>query len=106
MEKHFNNLTPAELERLSILAEECGEVIKEVNKIIRHGYEDYSPFDDTKTPNREKLENEIGDLTFIVNFMNERKDINLLHSMKRARYKGKNINQWLRHNKVEENEIK
>ena len=35
---NFNQLTPAETERLAILAEECGEVIQAVGKILRHGY--------------------------------------------------------------------
>lgn len=100
--EHFNKLTPAELERLAILAEECGEVIQVVNKVIRHGYEDYSPFDETKTTNRSNLEKEIGDLTFIVDFMNEHTDINLLNSMKRSGHKRRTINKWFRHNKVED----
>lgn len=35
--RHFNNLTPGEAERLAMLAEECGEVIQAVGKILRHG---------------------------------------------------------------------
>lgn len=34
----FNGLSPAEVERLALLAEECGEVIQTVGKILRHGY--------------------------------------------------------------------
>lgn len=60
--RDFNGLTEAEAERLAILIEECGEVIQAATKVLRHGYEDYSPFDDTKTPNRRKLEREIGHL--------------------------------------------
>lgn len=37
MTEHFNKLTPAEAERLAMLAEECGEVIQIVCKILRHG---------------------------------------------------------------------
>ena len=37
MDDHFNNLTPGEAERLAILAEECGEVIQIIGKILRHG---------------------------------------------------------------------
>jgi NTP pyrophosphatase (non-canonical NTP hydrolase) len=60
----FNKLTPAEVERLSCLAEECGEVVQMVGKILRHGYEDYSPFDESKTSNRHNLEKELGDLRY------------------------------------------
>ena len=34
---HVNNLSNEQLEALAILAEECGEVIQVIGKIIRHG---------------------------------------------------------------------
>ena len=40
---HFNQLTPAEAERLALLAEECGEVVQMVGKILRHGFDSYHP---------------------------------------------------------------
>lgn len=39
----FNRLTPAEAERLALLAEECGEAIQAIGKILRHGYESNHP---------------------------------------------------------------
>jgi len=42
-EKHFNGLSPAEAERLALLAEECGEVVQAVCKVLRHGYESTNP---------------------------------------------------------------
>ena len=59
--KHFNQLTPAEDERLALLAEECAEVIQIVAKIQRHGYGSYHP-DDPTTTNRQLLEREAGDV--------------------------------------------
>jgi NTP pyrophosphatase (non-canonical NTP hydrolase) len=59
--EHFNKLTPAEAERLAMLAEECGEVIQIVGKILRHGYDCYHPEDPTKT-NRQLLGRELTDL--------------------------------------------
>ena len=53
--KHYNKLSPAELERLAKLAEECGEVIHAINRIILHGYHD-------KKANRNNLEKECGDV--------------------------------------------
>lgn len=41
--KAFNELTPAEAERLAYLMEECGEVIQIIGKILRHGYESRDP---------------------------------------------------------------
>jgi len=58
----FNKLTPAEAERLALLAEECGEVIQAVGKILRHGFESYNPTVDRGLSNKEHLEKEIGHL--------------------------------------------
>ncbi|MDD2748647.1 hypothetical protein [Acidithiobacillus thiooxidans] len=56
----FNRLTPAEAERLALLAEECGEVVQAVGKILRHGYESVHP--DGGPTNRESLTRECGDV--------------------------------------------
>lgn len=69
MGTHFNGLTPAEAERLAILAEECGEVMQAIGKVLRHGYDDYSPTDETKTSNRRRLESEVGDLSTAIDVM-------------------------------------
>lgn len=61
MADHFNGLTPAQAERLAMLAEECGEVIHIVGKILRHGYDSYHPNDPTTT-NRTMLGRELTDL--------------------------------------------
>lgn len=42
-DKPFNGLTPAQAERLAMLAEECGEVIQIVGKILRHGLDSHNP---------------------------------------------------------------
>ncbi len=59
---NFNGLTPAETERLSLLAEECGEVIQAIGKILRHGYASGSPLvcQTEAEPNRADLEKECG----------------------------------------------
>lgn len=66
---HFNKLTPAEAERLSILAEECAEVIQCVEKIKRHGYESYNPLDDEPVTNRDDLAREVGHIHAILGLM-------------------------------------
>lgn len=55
-----NDLSFAEIERLTLLSEEAAEVIQAVAKIMRHGWQSHHPscpgFD-----NREQLAKEIGD---------------------------------------------
>jgi NTP pyrophosphatase (non-canonical NTP hydrolase) len=57
--QHFNQLTPAEAERLSLLMEECGEVIQIIGKIQRHGYSSSHP-DNPGVSNATLLAEEIG----------------------------------------------
>jgi hypothetical protein len=58
--EHFNKLTPAELERLSILSEELGEAIQVIGKILRHGYNSCHP--NGGPDNKRLLEAECGDI--------------------------------------------
>ena len=71
--------TDAELERLAMLAEECGEVVQMVGKIILHGYKSYHP-NDPSTPNRILLSEEVGDIEAVLSMMRENNDIPLLPS--------------------------
>lgn len=73
MSGHFNRLTPAQAERLAILAEECGEVIQVVGKILRHGYDSHHPI--RNVDNISMLEQELGDLGAAVFMLAEAKDI-------------------------------
>jgi hypothetical protein len=66
--KHFNQLTPAQAERLAMLAEECGEVIQIVGKILRHGYESYHPANPRLT-NRDLLAKELRDVNAVLQVM-------------------------------------
>lgn len=74
MADHFNGLSPAELERLAMLAEECGEVIQIVNKIIRHGYDLCHPAR-LHIDNRSMLAHELADLYAVARRMVHEKDI-------------------------------
>lgn len=73
MSEHFNKLTPAEVERLALLSEECGEVIQAIGKILRHGYESCHP--DSSVTNRENLEREIGDAYAAMTILIENEDV-------------------------------
>ena len=63
--QHFNKLTPAEAERLAMLAEECGEVIQIVGKILRHGYDSYHPVN-PRVSNRDLLAKELRDVNAVL----------------------------------------
>lgn len=75
----MNYLTKAQEERLHCLQEEAAEVIQAASKILRHGYDSTSPFDETKTSNRATLERELGDLMYWVETMSEQAEINLVN---------------------------
>lgn len=78
--EHFNQLTPAQAERLAMLAEECGEVIQAVGKILRHGYDNYHPEQEKDPPelrytNRQMLHDEVTDLVAVVSILEGNKDL-------------------------------
>lgn len=66
---HFNELTPAEAERLAMLIEECSEVVHAAAKVLRHGYDSFDPTDESKGDNRRMLGLELGDLDAIIGLM-------------------------------------
>lgn len=62
MTEPFNGLTPAQAERLDMLAEEAAEIIVAVSKIKRHGYASRNPDNQRAGDNRRQLESELADL--------------------------------------------
>ena len=96
----FHGLTPAEAERLYLLSEELSEVNQMIMKILRHGYEDYSPFDEDKIPNRTNLEKEMGDVGAILYLMFSAGDINPEAITVAREIKLEKIQRWLHHNQV------
>lgn len=75
MEQHFNGLTPAEDERLSLLLEEMGGVIQIIGKIKRHGYASCDPMKRGGLDNRGLLEKELGDVYQAVDMLSYQKDL-------------------------------
>lgn len=55
-----NKLDDAQVEALAWLSEECGEVVRIIGKIIRHGYESYDPTKGYSPTNRHLLAEELG----------------------------------------------
>lgn len=97
MNNNFNELTNAETERLALLAEEMGEVIQVIGKILRHGYESSNPLDENSLINRRYLEKEIGDVELAIFLLAEAHDINR-NDVDRSRIeKGNKIGRWLHH---------
>lgn len=54
---------------LACLAEECSEVIKEINKALRFGLDDFNPKDPNKIPTRDKIEAELIDLLAVAEML-------------------------------------
>lgn len=73
---HFNKLSPAEAERLAMLAEEAAEIVQVVGKILRHGYNSYHP-DEPNVDNRDLLSNEITDMMAVLHIMESSDDLAL-----------------------------
>lgn len=92
---HFNQLTEAETERLALLAEECGEVIQVIGKILRHGYESHHP--DNTITNRELLQRECGDVRHAMIRLCEAGDLSKDFIHLRAETKKLNVEQYLHH---------
>jgi hypothetical protein len=100
-EQNFNKLTAAETERLSILAEEMGEAIQIIGKILRHGYESKNPFDTEGKTNRELLEKEMGDVADSLLRMEEADDLDSVMVEHHMIVKGSKIGKYLHHQNEE-----
>jgi len=98
MSEPFNNgLTDAEVERLGLLAEECGETLQIIGKILRHGYESINPYEEHNGTNRDRLQREIGDILVAMDFMICAGDITTEALEERKRVKHHRIWDWLHH---------
>lgn len=96
MGPNFNELTPAQTERLSLLMEEMGESIQIIGKILRHGYESCNPITHGPT-NRQLLERELGDVLAAMEFMDDESDFNIGVIRARMREKRESVMRWLHH---------
>ena len=75
MDEPKNGLTPGQVERLVMLAEEAGEIVQAVGKVLRHGYESSHPHDPDSVTNRESLMREIRDFTAVASRMGRTGDL-------------------------------
>lgn len=67
--QHFNRLTEAQAELLTLCFEEASEVIKEIAKIMRHGLTSHDPTDPLRTLNMHRLARELGQLSTSAAFL-------------------------------------
>lgn len=95
--EHFNKLTPAEAERLAILAEECAEVIQVVGKILRHGYDSHNPDEPDDGTNRDQLECELGHIAAAQERMALAEDINESAVRQAGRLKYAKVTRYMHH---------
>ena len=72
---HYNNLSPAQAERLAHLIEELSEAQKAACKILRHGYDGSDPTKDDHCGNRVDLECELLDVLGAIQRMAEAGDV-------------------------------
>jgi hypothetical protein len=97
----LDELTPAEVERLTLLIEECAEVQQMATKTLRHGYGSCHPDDRFhKMPNRRLLEKVLGDLLYVISLMDDYADINPKAIAEYKEKKKEAIQEYLHHNHV------
>jgi NTP pyrophosphatase (non-canonical NTP hydrolase) len=91
----FNQLTPAEAERLALLAEEMGEALQAIGKVLRHGYESYHPAHPEGPSNRQALTREVGDVYAAVCLMCKQGDLMHVEIAERVVQKQEAVQQYL-----------
>jgi hypothetical protein len=101
MTEHFNKLTPAEAERLSLLLEEMGESLQIIGKIQRHGYESIDPTGRVQGTNRQLLQIELGHVMHAIQRMMHVGDVDA-KAIFSAKTSGRiNVNRYLHHQEEE-----
>jgi hypothetical protein len=96
VEPHFNELSPAQAERLALLIEEQGKVLQVIGKILRFGYDSRHP-KNPRISNRELLEKELDDVDAALALMFKARDISENERDGWARNKLSVIARWVRH---------
>lgn len=105
-QEHFNKLSPAQAERLSLLLEEMGEVQQVIGKIQRHGYESKNPDDPLgeqwRATNRMLLEKELGHVAYALALMIATFDVNPEAIERSTKIKSSSVIAYLHHQKEED----
>lgn len=91
-------MTEAEIERLALLAEEMGEAIQIIGKVLRRGWNSYHPADPEGPNNREMLERELGHVLYAMDLMEICRDITYSTVVPHKIKKRLSVGKYLRHN--------
>jgi NTP pyrophosphatase (non-canonical NTP hydrolase) len=103
MSEHFNGLTPQQAELLTLLAEECAEVIQAVTKIQRHGLNSRNP--STGEHNVAALNRELGQAQLAKNLLFRAGVVCMRSTLEAHDAKLEVIQKYLHHSKVGLNEL-
>ncbi len=101
----YQGLSPAEVERIAILAEECGEVVQICGKILRHGWESCSPFDSRCRPNSVLLERELGSVRATMDLMFNAGDVRRIDVQTWREMRSRVLRKWTHHQTFEKQGI-
>ena len=103
MSSHFNNLTPEQLEAISILSEELGEVQQAIGKILRHGLDSVDPTIpvDQRFTNAVTLGIELGDVVCAMDILSDVGIVDRRVIDDRGIEKKSKIGRYLHHVKVQ-----
>ena len=82
---------------LTILSEECAEVIQGVSKALRFGLDDVGP--SSQSDNRENISNELNDLLGIIEMLKDEDILKSYHSRIRIVHKKAKVEKYLKYSK-------
>lgn len=88
-QNNTHHLSNAQIERLALLAEECGELVQAIGKVLRHGYLS------TGYSNREDLEREMGDVIAAMSMLYKTNDVDMDRVERRIKEKMVTVKTYL-----------
>jgi hypothetical protein len=97
---HFNRLTEAEAERLALLAEQMGQAIHAIGKVLRHGYEGTNPLTPKGPTNRDWLEREVAHVYVAASMMFDAGDIRRIACSVHEVEKREDVHRYLHHQRT------
>ncbi len=97
----FNQLSPAQVERLALLAEEMGEAIQAIGKVLRHGLDNYHPHGGPL--NRTRLEFEMGDVLQALDMLVDAGDLSMPVILEHQAEKKAKVSKHLHHQEESSN---